>query len=169
MEYLSKWCESDAKDLAGALNNRNILNNLRDGLPYPYTEKDALDYIRFALKTDGDDNFFWAIRCEGKAVGSVGIFRKDNIHNKTAELGYYLAQPLWNRGIVTQAVKEACGFVFENTDIVRIFAEPFARNAGSCRVLEKCGFILEGTLRKNAYKNGAFEDMNLYALLKQSD
>ena len=81
-------------------------------------------------------------------------------------MGYYIGENFWRKGIATEAVKLACEHVFENTDIVRIFAEPFDENTGSCRVLEKNGFVLEGILRKNAFKNGVFRDMKLYAKVK---
>ena len=110
--------------------------------------------------------FVWAITAEDKAIGNIGIFRKYNIHRLTAELGYYIAEPYWGRGIVTNAVKEACAHVFANTDIRRIFAEPFAFNTASCRVLEKAGFVCEGLLRKNAIKNGRIIDTKMYALFK---
>ena len=116
----------DARDLANALNNKNILNNLRDGLPYPYTEKDAKEYIMAMLESSADKTFAFAIT----------------------------------------AVKMVCKYIFEKTDIIRIFAEPFAYNTASCRVLEKSGFEYEGTLRKNAVKNGVVLDMKMYALVK---
>ncbi|NCA66760.1 MAG: N-acetyltransferase [Clostridia bacterium] len=164
---IRSWRIEDAEALALAINNKKIMENLRDGIPYPYTVDDAKDYIRDML--DGEKKnrqYAFAITLDGKAIGSIGIFRKDNIHRYTAELGYYVAEPYWGKGIVTQAVTEICDYVFANTDIMRIFAEPFARNIASCRVLEKAGFILEGTLRKNAVKNGEALDMRLYALVK---
>lgn len=164
---IRKWELSDEKRLAEILNNGKILDNLRDGLPYPYTESDARDYITAMLNSDNNNVFAFAVTYGGGVVGSIGIFRRDNIHYRTAELGYYIGEEYWNKGIATSAVKTACGRVFENSDIVRIFAEPFARNAASCRVLEKAGFEFEGTLRKNAFKKGVFEDMKLYSLIKQ--
>ena len=98
--------------------------------------------------------------------GFIGVFRGENIHSRTAELGYYLGEPYWGHGYATSAVKQACEYVFAHSDIMRIYAEPFARNAASCRVLEKAGFRLEGVLRRNAVKNGITEDMKMYALLK---
>lgn len=160
------WRESDAADLAAALNNEKILNNLRDGLPFPYTEADALDYIRAMLAADPDETFAFAVTLDDRAVGSIGVFRQQNIHRRTAELGYYIAEPYWGKGCMTQAVLLACGHVFTHSDILRIYAEPFAHNAGSCRVLEKAGFRLEGTLRQNAVKNGQIIDMKLYSLLR---
>ena len=164
---IRKWKIEDKSDLAKALNNKNILDNLRDGVPYPYTENDAEDFISAMLSADPDKTFAFAITLEDKVIGSIGIFRQENIHNRTAELGYYISEEYWGKGYMTEAVKQACGFVFENTDIIRIYAEPFAYNTGSCRVLEKAGFVYEGTLRSNAYKNGNVVDMKMYALVKQ--
>ena len=160
------WRMEDAPNLSLALNNKKILDNLRDGLPYPYTCDDAKDYIKTMLHAKKDSNFAWAIAADDLAVGSIGVFRRDNIHRLTAEIGYYLAEAYWGRGIGTTAVKQACEYVFANTDIVRIFATPFSANAASCRILEKAGFVFEGLLRKNAVKNGALLDMKIYALLK---
>ena len=163
---IRKWELADAKNLANALSNKKILDNLRDGLPFPYTEKDAVEYITTMREANENDIFAFAIVYDGKAVGSIGAFRKDNIHNKTAELGYYLAENYWGQGIMTQAVKQLCAYVFASSDIIRIYAEPFARNIGSCRVLEKAGFTFEGVLRSNAVKNGVVEDMKLYSRLR---
>ena len=160
------WCMSDAADLAAALNNPNIQNNLRDGLPYPYTEKDAGDYIDAMLHADKNATFAFAITVDDKAIGSIGVFRKDNIHSRTAEMGYYISELFWGQGLGTSAVKQTCKYVFENTDILRIFAEPFAYNTASRRILEKSGFLCEGIMRANAVKNGKALDMALYALLK---
>ena len=151
---LRKWRLSDAKDLAAALNNEKILNNLRDGLPFPYTEKDASDYIAAMLSADENNTFAYAITIDDRAVGSIGAFRQSNIHCKTAELGYYLAEEYWGGGVMTWAVRELCGIIFAQTDILRIYAEPFAYNSGSRRVLEKAGFQKEGVLKNNAVKNG---------------
>lgn len=161
-----KWRLSDADDLAAALNAKSVQDNLRDGLPFPYTKKDAEDFISFALSADPNEHFMFAVTLDGRAVGSVGVSRMGNIHRLTAELGYYLAEPYWNRGIMSQAVREVCRIVFERSDIVRVFAEPFSRNIASCRVLEKCGFVCEGTMRSNAFKNGKTEDMKIYSLLR---
>jgi len=164
---LRQWRLEDAESLAGILNNKKILDNLRDGIPYPYTKKDAEDYISFALSAGRDSQYTWAVTYQGELVGSLGVFRKDNIHRRTAEMGYYIAEPYWGRGIATSAVRQACSYLFENTDLIRIFAEPFARNTASCRVLEKAGFTLEGVLRKNAVKNGEILDMKLYSLVRE--
>lgn len=166
---LREWRKEDKKALAAMLNNRNILNNLRDGLPYPYTENDAGDFISSMLAADKNKTFAFAIVYGDEVVGSIGVFRQENIHFRTAEMGYYIGEPYWGKGIGTSAVKQASRYVFENTDIIRIFAEPFAYNTASCRVLEKSGFIFEGILHGNAVKNGRVLDMKMYALVKEAD
>ena len=163
---IRKWKLSDAKDLAIALSNRKVQNNLRDGLPYPYTEQDGKDYISDMLSANEDDTFAFAVTADNKVVGSIGVFRQGNIHRQTAELGYYVAEEYWSRGIMTEAIKQICEYVFSKSNILRIYAEPFAYNIASCRVLEKAGFQYEGTLRSNAVKNGEVIDMKMYSLLR---
>ncbi|MDR1208717.1 MAG: GNAT family N-acetyltransferase [Clostridiales bacterium] len=167
MVLLREWDPADAPDLAAAINNINVLRNLRDGVPYPYSVPDAEDFIRSTLNADPNSVYARAIRVDGKVVGSVGAFRQENVHHFSAEMGYYLAEEYWGGGIMTIAVREAVGEIFKTTDIARIFATPYSYNAASCRVLEKAGFVFEGTLRKHAFKDGRFLDMNLYAVLKE--
>ena len=160
------WEMGDANDLALALNNRSILDNLRDGLPFPYTAADAAVYIQAMRSADVSKTYAFAIVLEHQVIGSIGAFRQENIHSQTAEIGYYIAEPYWGKGIGTSAIQQTCQFLFSNTNIIRIFAEPFAHNIASCRALEKAGFALEGILRKNAVKNGAVVDMKMYALVR---
>ena len=163
---IRKWKLSDAKDLAAALSNKKVQDNLRDGLPYPYTVQDGKEFISAMHSADENETFAFAIMVDDKVVGSIGIFRQGNIHSQTAELGYYIAEEYWGKGIMTEAVKQICEYVFAKSDIIRIYAEPFAYNIASCRVLEKVGFQYEGTLRSNAVKNGKVIDMEMYSLLK---
>ena len=163
---IRKWKLTDAKDIAVALSNKKIQDNLRDGLPYPYSEQDGIDFISSMLSANEDETFAFAITLDDKAIGSIGVFRQQNIHRQTAEMGYYIAEEYWGKGIMTDAVKQICEYVFKNSDILRIYAEPFAYNTGSCRVLEKAGFQYEGTLRNNAIKNGKVIDMKMYSLLR---
>ena len=166
---IRKWRLSDAGDLAAALSNPKVLNNLRDGLPYPYTQRDAEAYIRAMLSADEDSSFAFAVTVDDRCIGSIGAFRQGNIHRRTAELGYYLAEEYWGRGLMTQAIGQLCRWVFDNTDILRIYAEPFSYNTGSCRALEKAGFRYEGLLKNNAVKNGKLLDMKLYALTRDEE
>jgi [ribosomal protein S5]-alanine N-acetyltransferase len=164
--YIRAWKIEDAQDLALSLSNKNIQDNLRDGLPYPYTTLDAQQFIESQLNAEKDSQYPFAIVCDDKVIGSIGVFRQGNIHRLTGEMGYYISEDFWNKGIATMAVKAICKYVFENTDIIRIFAEPFSDNQASCKVLEKAGFKFEGTLRSNAIKNNKILDMNMYALVK---
>ena len=167
MKYeLRKWRLSDAKELSAALNNRHILNNLRDGLPFPYTERDAAEYITAMRSADENDTFAYAITAEGHVIGSIGAFRQGNIHRQTAELGYYLAEEYWGQGVMSGAIRQLCDIIFQTTDILRIYAEPFSYNAGSRRALEKAGFRYEGLMKSNAVKNGKVVDMALYSLTR---
>lgn len=166
-KIIRKWRREDATNLAKALNNKKIQANLRDGLSYPYTESDAADFIHSMLEADPDKTFAFAIvNDQDEAIGSIGAFRCENIHCLTAEIGYYIAEDYWGQGIGTKAIKQLVDYLFNDTDIIRIFAEPFSTNHASCRLLEKNGFQLEGTLRKNAIKNGEIIDMQMYSLIK---
>lgn len=163
---LRQWKTEYAHELSGALDNKKVQDNLRDGLPYPYTENDGLDFINSMINANSNDTFAFAISYEGKIIGSIGAFRQGNIHRLTAEMGYYIAEPYWGKGIMSDAVSQLTDYIFNNTDIIRIFAEPFAYNIGSCKVLEHNGFVFEGILRSNAIKNGKIIDMKLYSLIK---
>lgn len=164
---IREWQIEDAENLALVINNKKIQDNLRDGLPYPYTVEHAKEYITSMLSADKDEAYTFAITVDDLVIGSMGVFRCNNIHFRSAEMGYYIAESYWGKGIGTSAVKQTCRYIFENTDIIRIFAEPFAYNTASCHILEKAGFQCEGILRKNAIKNGVILDMKMYALIKE--
>lgn len=164
---LKKWEEKDAESLSMTLSNQNILKNLRDGLPYPYTRDDALDYIRFINDSDHNKYYVFAITVNDLVIGNISVERQENIHYRTGELGYYIDEKYWGKGIMSEAVRLICEYVFSHSDIIRIFAEPFSYNIASCKVLEKNGFVCEGILRKNAIKGGQILDMKLYALIKE--
>ena len=164
---LRAWTLADAPALAKLINNKKVQDNLRDGLPFPYGEEDAKAFLSAVLASDPDQNLAFAIEADGELIGSISATRCANIHFRTAELGYYLGEPYWGKGFATEAVRQICDYIYRNTDIIRIFAEPFAYNAASCRVLEKAGFQLEGVLRSNAVKNGRVQDMNMYARIRK--
>ena len=164
---LRAWTLADAPALAKLINNKKVQDNLRDGLPFPYGEEDAKVFLSAVLASDPDQNLAFAIEADGELIGSISATRCANIHFRTAELGYYLGEPYWGRGFATEAVRQICDYIYRNTDIIRIFAEPFAYNTASCRVLEKAGFQLEGLLRSNAVKNGRILDMKMYARIRE--
>ena len=161
---LRPWREQDAAALVTHASNEKIGRNLRDGFPYPYTAMHARSFI--AAAQDRSRQRLYAIEAGGQAVGSVGVFFKENVYRRSAEVGYWLAEPFWNQGIISRAVAQICQEVFEDTDIVRIQAEVFAYNAASCRALEKAGFTLEGRLRSSVFKGGQIHDSCMYALIK---
>lgn len=115
------------------------------------------------------DTFAYAITIEDRAIGSIGAFRQGNIHRQTAELGYYLSEEYWGRGIMTDAIRQLCDILFQTTDLLRIYAEPFAYNTASRRALEKAGFQFEGLMKNHAIKNGKVLDMTLYGLTRNAE
>lgn len=167
MEFVLRKCEPyDAAALARRANSENVARNLRDAFPYPYTVADARAYIESCLSADENASLCRAIVIEGEAAGSIGLFRGSDVYRRSAELGYWLAEPYWGKGVMTEAARRICAEGFARWDIERIYAEPFADNAGSRRVLEKAGFALEGVMRRGAYKNGVFHNACMYALLR---
>lgn len=170
MEFeLRKWNLADPQDIAHYANNKKIAANLRNVFPYPYTLADAEGYIRSCVENSEERQICRAIVVNGRAAGSVGIFCGTDVYEKSAELGYWLAEEFWGNGIMTEAVKQLCQEAFDRFDIIRIYAEPFAYNTGSRRVLEKAGFSLEGIMKKGVFKNGQIQDYCMYALLKDTD
>lgn len=164
---LRKWTPGDAEDVAHFANNPKIAANLRNVFPYPYTLKDAEGYVNACAFDPEERQICRAVVIDGRAAGSVGIFCGNDVYEKSGELGYWLAEAYWGRGVMTEAVRRICQEAFGKFDIVRIYAEPFADNIGSRRVLEKAGFTLEGVLKKSVYKNGAFHDSCIYSLVKE--
>lgn len=164
---LRKWALQDVSTLANIISNKRIQDNLRDGIPFPYTESDAECFIKETLESDSKRVYAFAITADDVLAGSIAVYRQSNIHFRTGELGYYLGEQFWGKGIGSEAVRQICDYIFRQTDIIRIFAEPFAFNTASCRVLEKTGFQLEGVLRCNAIKNNTILDMKMYALIRE--
>ena len=163
---LRQWQHTDAESIVKHASNEKIANNLRNVFPYPYTIEDAKWYIIDCINSNKTNQCRRAIVVNGEVVGSIGIFIKDDVYCRSAEIGYWLGEAYWNKGIMSSAIKEMCDSAFEKYDIVRIFAEVFAYNIGSRKVLEKSGFQLEGILNKSVYKNGRIFDSCIYALTK---
>lgn len=164
---LRPWRKSDAASVALAANNPKIAANLRNAFPSPYTLADAEWYVNDCIAQGEDRQLTRAILIDGEAAGSIGVFRKNDVFEKSAELGYWLAEDYWGRGIMTEAVRRICREAFDRFDILRIYAEPFAYNRGSRRVLEKAGFTYEGTMRSGVFKNGRVHSYCMYALLRE--
>lgn len=164
---LRKWSYEDIEEVAQAANNPNIANNLRNSFPNPYSIEDAGWYVTDCIANEGKNQITRAIEVSGKAVGSIGVFIKSDVYEKSGELGYWLSQDYWRKGITSRAVQIICKEAFTKFDIIRIFAEPFEYNAGSRGVLEKAGFTYEGTMRNGVYKNGAIHSYCVYSILRE--
>jgi RimJ/RimL family protein N-acetyltransferase len=153
----------DVPALAKYANNRKIWLNLRDLFPYPYSTEDAEAFLSTVTRTD--PRMVFAIATSEEAIGSIGLMRGEDVHRFTAELGYWLAEPFWGRGIATQAVEAVTEFAVGELRLYRVYAEPYAGNAASIRVLEKAGFVREGVLRAGAFKDGTILDQMLYSYI----
>jgi [ribosomal protein S5]-alanine N-acetyltransferase len=163
---LRPWSIRDADQLAVIANNKNIADNLRDGFPYPYSLNDAKNWLNIILPENNPPRFF-AVTVDSHLAGSIGLVSKSDIYRMNFEIGYFLAQEFWGKGIVTRAIKAATSYAFREFDIVRVYAEPFADNPGSRKALEKAGFTLEATLKNYVIKNGVIKDSCIYSVLKE--
>jgi RimJ/RimL family protein N-acetyltransferase len=161
---LRPWTSGDLGSLVKYADNFNVAKYLTGLFPHPYTEDDGRRFIKMAMS--GKPTNIFAIEVNGVAAGGIGVHPQQDIHCKTAELGYWLAEPFWGQGIVTHAVKEMVGYAFENFDIVRLYARPFSNNKASQRVLEKAGFDLEAIHRKSIFKNGEVLDELVFAIVR---
>jgi RimJ/RimL family protein N-acetyltransferase len=160
------WDARDAPALARHANDRSVWRNLRDAFPHPYTLADAERWIRAATGAQPVTNFAIAVRDE--AAGGIGIILGQDVYARTAELGYWLGQPFWGRGIMTEAVGAFTEYAFAHFALHRIAARVFEWNPASARVLEKCGYRLEGRCRRAVTKDGRTMDELLYAVLSPS-
>lgn len=163
---LEPWRPALAQSLAAAANDQDIAAYLRDAFPHPYTPADAEAFIAQCVQSGDASGLFRAITLGDEAVGSISVIPGSDVYRRSAELGYFLAKPWWGQGLMTWAVQRITAEAFSRYDICRIYAEPFAHNFGSRRVLEKTGFALEGTLYRSVCKNGQMYDSCIYALTR---
>lgn len=153
--------KSDIPRLVKLANNENIARNLRDGFPHPYTQRHAEEFVQKCMAQDPVTLF--AIEYKGEYVGNIVLSKGIDVYRKSAELGYFIGEDYWNKGIATVAVNLITGYGFATLDIVRIHAGVYEHNAASQRVLEKCGFVREGVFKMAVYKNEKFWDEVRYA------
>lgn len=159
---LRPWQVSDTDDLVAGANNISVWRNLRDSFPYPYTPEDAKSF----LESIGKLPTVFAIEVGGHAAGSIGYFPQSGYERHCAELGYWLAEKCWGKGIMSAAVRALADYVFENTELTRLFATPYGHNTASMRVLEKAGFTKVGIMRNAEIKDGKTIDKHYYELVK---
>jgi RimJ/RimL family protein N-acetyltransferase len=159
------WRTSDVDTLVTHANNRNVAINLRDRFPSPYTRRDGREFIKMARRMTPES--FFAIAVDSAAVGGIGFVPHQDVERVSSEVGYWLGEAFWGRGIVTEAVTAITRYAIETHGFTRLFALPFAHNAASCRVLEKAGYVLEARLRKSAIKEGKICDQLQYAFIAE--
>jgi RimJ/RimL family protein N-acetyltransferase len=162
------WLPGDASSLARHANNRKVWRNLRDAFPHPYRYEHAVDWLNMVKRQD--PRVFFCIASEAdEAIGGIGFSRQADVERFGAELGYWLSEEYWGRGITTRAVEAVTQHAFDVHGLRRVYALPLAWNPASARVLEKAGYQLEGRLRSSVYKDGQWVDQFLYAKINPVD
>ncbi len=156
---------SDKPALVKYANNIKIAKKLKDGFPNPYTEGDAEEWLGIACNQNPELNF--AIADENELIGAIGLQLQDDINRFSAEVGYWLAEPFWGKGVAAKALIAMTDYAFKHFEFNRLFAGVFEGNDASAKVLQKAGYKLEGTLRKAVYKKGEFLDQYIFAILRE--
>jgi [ribosomal protein S5]-alanine N-acetyltransferase len=162
---LRAWRRSDIPSLVRYANNRKIWLNLRNVFPHPYTQAHGESWLAICESNRGPTTSF-AIEFENEAVGGISLRLLDDVNCKTGVIGYWLGEPFWGRGIATSALKQITEYAFRNFPLERIEATVFEWNPASARVLEKAGYVLEGRLKRNIFKDGRVADALLYAQIR---
>ena len=158
---LRTWRESDLESLVKYADNFNVWINLRDAFPHPYTMEDGRNWLRMAAAED--KHVLLAIEFRDELVGGTGYMPKEDVYRISAEMGYWLAEPFWGRGIMTRVVGLLTDHIFNTCEgISRIYADLFSSNQASAAVLKKNGFSLEAIHRKSVIKNGVILDEHRY-------
>jgi len=153
---LRPYQPSDVENLVKHANNFNISKYLTNKFPFPYEKKDGEAFIQLALSHDPLQ--IKAIVLNDEVIGSIGVHQLADIYSKSAEMGYWIGEEHWGKGIVAHAIKEMLAYGFETFDIERIFARTTHTNLASQRVLQKSGFIFEAELKGTIFKNGEYFD-----------
>lgn len=161
---IRSWQRSDLESLLRHANDHDIWITLRDRFPHPYTRRDAESWFELMERSVPETNF--AIEVDACAVGGIGIALRDDVHRRSAEIGYWLGKAYWGRGIATAAVQATTEWAFAQFDLCRIDAGVFEGNPASAKVLEHAGYLLEGRLRKSVTKAGRTLDQWLYAITR---
>jgi ribosomal-protein-alanine N-acetyltransferase len=156
----------DAESLAHYANDPEVAKNLRDRFPHPYQRSDADAYIAHVATRSPQTGF--GIVVDGQAIGTIGLILGDDISRCSAEIGYWIGQPFWGRGIATDALRAMTRYGFATFELTRVFAVPFASTSRSTRVLEKAGYVREGVMRQSAVKNGVIHDQWLFATYRDA-
>jgi len=160
-----EWEEADAEAVVRPANDRRVWLGLRDAFPHPYGIEDGKRFIAKARAMT--PRTFFAIEVEGRVAGGIGYTLHSDVERIGAEVGYWLGQEFWGRGIATTALRLLTAHAFQaHPELQRLWAVPYATNAASARVLEKAGYVREGTLRRSAIKDGRVLDQWMYAIVR---
>jgi len=154
----------DTAVIAKLADNVNIWNSVRDYFPHPYTQKDAEWFIEHSLAMEVQENF--AIIYHDNFCGIISANVQTDVYRKSAEMGYWIGEPFWGKGIGTKATDLICDYAFQNLGVERIFSSVFEYNKASMRVLEKSGFEKEGVFKKAILKKGQLWDEHKFAKLR---
>jgi len=160
-----EWRDRDA--IVRHANNRKVSINLVDRFPYPYTARDARNFLDSVVDQKPEMSF--AIDVAGEAVGGIGFTPQADVRRRSAEIGYWLSEQFWGRGIATEALVAVTEYAFANFDLCRLYAHVFEWNGASARVLEKAGYQFEGRLRKSVTKEGQTIDQLMYAIIREKE
>lgn len=161
---LRRFMDTDAESLAFHANNSKIPKYLTEGFPHPYNIEDAHTFIK--TTKDFEKQSVFTIAIDGKASGGIGLQFQTNVYRFSAELGYWIGEAHWGKGIMTTAVKAMVRHAFEDLGFIRVYARVYHPNKASMKVLENAGFTLEGVARKGAVKNGEVLDVYMFAMVK---
>jgi RimJ/RimL family protein N-acetyltransferase len=162
---LRPFRDGDQASIARYANNRHVWINLRDRFPHPYTRADADAWVQQVAGQDPPMQC--GVEVEGEVVGGIGLTLQEDVHRRSAEIGYWLGEPFWGRGIMSEVVPAFTAYAFATFDVCRLYATVFEWNPSSARILEKAGYVLEGHLRKSVTKDGWTIDQLLYALVRE--
>jgi [ribosomal protein S5]-alanine N-acetyltransferase len=163
--YIREINENDIYSIVKYANNRKISDNLRDTFPFPYTRDDAENWL--LVLNDSIPKSSYAIASDEELIGAIGIEPSRDVNRYSGELGYWLGEPFWGKGIATIVVKKFIEYVFEEFDLIKVFAYVFSSNPSSAKVLIKAGFKLEGCRRNQIVKKGRILDQLVYGILKE--
>jgi RimJ/RimL family protein N-acetyltransferase len=162
---LREWRRGDEPSLVRHANNPAVWRNVRDSFPRPYTQADARSWVRLA--TGEGLNMVFAIDVDGFAVGAIGVRPGEDVNRFSAEIGYWVGEEYWNRGIATEAVQAVTHYAFDTLGMMRVYAHVFEWNAASMRVLEKAGFQREGVMRHAAMKDRQLIDQIMFGKVRE--
>jgi len=155
---------TDKRAIARHANNEKIADNLRDRFPYPYTEEDAEWFVNFVLQKNNSPVRNFIIEINNEAAGAIELRPEEDVYRLNAEIGYWLGEEHWGKGIMTGVIKSLVKYIFENFDIKRVYAIPFETSIGSIRALEKAGFTREATIKNGVIKKEKVLDYHIYSV-----